>query len=194
MVRQQLKDDWSSVGIPSNVRMASDCYIETSHVFHRFKSNSDPAVDMAKGSSVYLGTVFDIGPKSIVILGECTMLNAAHLIIEGKLEIGHHVLVSWGVVIMDCYRIASCRKARHQSMRLNPLHTEDSRIEPVTICDAVWIGFNSTILPGVVIGENSIVAANSVVFESVPPNCVVAGNPKKEILFAQLIRISTTTI
>jgi len=181
MSRQQLKDDWCSIGIPSNVRMEADSYIETSHVFHRFESKTSPAVVMARGSSAYLGTVFDMGPESAVSLGECTMLNAAHLIVEGRLDIGNYVLVSWGVVIMDCYRIAACHQTRRQSMQINPLNSDVTRIEPVTIHDAVWIGFNSTIMPGVDIGENSIVAANSVVVESVPANCVVAGNPARVI-------------
>ena len=48
------------------------------------------------------------------------------------------------------------------------------RTRPVKICDNAWIGMNSTILKGVVIGENSVVAAGSVVTKSVPPNVVVA--------------------
>jgi acetyltransferase-like isoleucine patch superfamily enzyme len=40
-----------------------------------------------------------------------------------------------------------------------------------------FIGARSIILPGIVIGEGSIVAAGSVVTKSVPPGCIVAGNP-----------------
>ncbi|MFI5251629.1 MAG: acyltransferase [Bacteroidota bacterium] len=43
------------------------------------------------------------------------------------------------------------------------------------------IGANTTILPGITIGENSLVGAGSVVTKDVPPNVIVAGNPAKII-------------
>ena len=47
--------------------------------------------------------------------------------------------------------------------------------------DNVFIGCNSTILGGVRIGPNALIAAGSVVTKDVLPNTVVAGNPAKEI-------------
>ncbi len=41
----------------------------------------------------------------------------------------------------------------------------------------VWLGQNVTVLPGVHIGDGSIIAANSVVTRDVPPYCVAGGNP-----------------
>lgn len=52
---------------------------------------------------------------------------------------------------------------------------------PVIIGDNVWIGSNATILPGVTIGNNSVVAAGAVVTKDVPENVVVAGIPAKVI-------------
>lgn len=52
---------------------------------------------------------------------------------------------------------------------------------PVVIGDNVWIGINSTILPGVSIGCGAIIGANSVVTKDVPPMTVVAGNPARII-------------
>ena len=45
----------------------------------------------------------------------------------------------------------------------------------------VWIGGNVTILPGVNIGNNVVVAAGAVVTKDVPDNCVVGGIPAKKI-------------
>jgi acetyltransferase-like isoleucine patch superfamily enzyme len=44
----------------------------------------------------------------------------------------------------------------------------------------VWIGANATILSGVTIGDNSVVAAGSVVTRDVPANTLVMGSPAKE--------------
>ena len=51
----------------------------------------------------------------------------------------------------------------------------------MTIGDDVWIGGNCTILPGVTIGSNVIVAAGAVVTKDVPDNCVVAGVPARVV-------------
>lgn len=53
--------------------------------------------------------------------------------------------------------------------------------KPVVIKKKAWIGAGSTILPGVTIGENAIVAAGSVVTKDVAPNTLVGGVPAKFI-------------
>ena len=50
---------------------------------------------------------------------------------------------------------------------------------PIIIGENVWIGSHVRICKGVTIGDNSVVAANSVVTKDVPANCIVAGNPAK---------------
>ena len=41
----------------------------------------------------------------------------------------------------------------------------------------MWIGANSVVLPGVNIGDNSIIGAGSIVTKDIPPNVVAVGNP-----------------
>jgi maltose O-acetyltransferase len=53
--------------------------------------------------------------------------------------------------------------------------------KPVTIGDNCWIGGNATINPGVVIGNNVVVASGSVVTKSFGDNVVIGGNPAKVI-------------
>ena len=52
---------------------------------------------------------------------------------------------------------------------------------PIVIEDKVWIGINSTVLPGVRIGYGAIVGAGSVVTKDVPAMTIVAGNPARII-------------
>ena len=52
---------------------------------------------------------------------------------------------------------------------------------PIRIGNNVWIGFDACVLPGVTIGDGSIVGARSVVVEDVAPYTIVAGNPARVI-------------
>ena len=53
--------------------------------------------------------------------------------------------------------------------------------KPIRIGSDVWIGGNATILPGVTIGNNVVVAAGAVVTKDVPDNTLMAGVPAKKI-------------
>ncbi|WP_229377335.1 acyltransferase [Shewanella woodyi] len=53
--------------------------------------------------------------------------------------------------------------------------------QAVNVCKGAWIGANAIILPGVTLGQNSVIGAGSVVTKDVPPFCVVAGQPAKII-------------
>ncbi|MGJ7920222.1 acyltransferase [Neobacillus sp. LXY-4] len=58
---------------------------------------------------------------------------------------------------------------------------KEYRLGPVVIGNEVMIGANSTILPGITIGEGAIVAAGSLVHKDVPPGAFVGGNPMRLI-------------
>lgn len=52
---------------------------------------------------------------------------------------------------------------------------------PIVIGKNVWIGANATVVPGVTVGDNAIIAAGAVVTKDVPTNAIVAGVPAKVI-------------
>lgn len=54
-------------------------------------------------------------------------------------------------------------------------------LRPIRICCNAWLGTNVTILPGVTVGENAVVAADATVTRDVPANTIVAGTPARVI-------------
>lgn len=64
---------------------------------------------------------------------------------------------------------------------LAPEERVSTRPAPITLGKNVWVGSNATILQGVTIGDNAIVAAGAVVTKDVPANTVVGGVPAKFI-------------
>ena len=64
---------------------------------------------------------------------------------------------------------------------LLPEERHDLIPKPIRIGKNVWIGSNSTILPGVTIGENAVIGAGSVVTKDIPANMIAVGTPAKVI-------------
>ncbi|GAA3745368.1 sugar O-acetyltransferase [Leifsonia bigeumensis] len=64
---------------------------------------------------------------------------------------------------------------------LDPTKRKDMHPAPIIIGRNVWIGSNATILSGVTIGDNAVVAAASVVTKDVPENTIVVGSPARVV-------------
>ena len=64
---------------------------------------------------------------------------------------------------------------------LKPDKRQDLYPAPIHIGKNVWIGANVTVLPGVTIGDNAVIAAGAVVTKDVPENTIAGGVPAKEI-------------
>ena len=121
-------------------------------------------------------------PNAEIVIGDRCHIGKSHLVAATSIIIEDDVLISWGVTIND-----------HNSHSTDWLERERDivdwhagykdwsvvKIAPVVIKRRSWIGFNSTILKGVTVGEGAVVAAASVVTKDVEPYTVVAGNPAK---------------
>ena len=120
---------------------------------------------------------------------------------EGEIVIGDYVMISPGVRISASRSIRigdSCMLANGVYITDSDWHgvydrvARDSASNPVVIGDNVWLGDRATLLKGVSVGDNSIVAASAVVTKDVPANVIVAGNPAVVVRQLDAARAFTT--
>ncbi len=110
------------------------------------------------------GSFLDIGARCFINFG-LVALDAAPIIIGDDVQIGPGVQL------------------------LTPTHPTDPELrrakweaaEPISVADNVWLGGGCIVLPGVSIGENSVVGAGAVVTKSLPAGVVAVGNPARII-------------
>lgn len=107
-----------------------------------------------------------------VIIGDHTRIGLHNTII-GPVTIGSHVNLAQGITVT-----ALNHNFEDSDKRIDEQGVSTT---PVIIEDDIWIGANAVILPGVTIGNHSVVAAGAVVTKNVPPHSLVAGVPAKII-------------
>lgn len=108
-----------------------------------------------------------VGDYSLLYLHENARIQKnCFLLLREKIEIGRNTGLAYGVTIL------TSANPYNELNRIYPGITA-----PVHIGDNVWVGANATILPGVTIGNCSVIAAGSVVTKDVPEKVLVAGNP-----------------
>lgn len=117
----------------------------------------------------YTGCKVVLQNNAKLILGDGSFINVDSKVYCSELiDIGNNTFIGEEVIIRD--------SDEHTVIR------EDyTKTSPIKIGNHVWIGMRSIILKGVTIGDNSIIAAGSVVTRDVPANSLVAGVPAKVI-------------
>lgn len=113
-----------------------------------------PPVTVVRGNNVKIG-------RNVVIMNNSLFMAAGGITIEDDVMVAANAqLISNNHDLYD-----------HQVLTCKPVHLKRN----------CWIGAGATILPGVTIGENAVVAAGAVVTKDVESNTVVGGNPAKII-------------
>jgi acetyltransferase-like isoleucine patch superfamily enzyme len=143
--------DWGSVVIGRNVVFGAFGDI----CVHAKTKMSSVAGALNVGSNCYVGSFVNIRA------------------VGGLVAIGDHVQIAQQVSIIAANHIIA---QRGQEVMRESLCVDRTG---VVIGDHVWIGCNSVILPGVVIGCGAVIGAGSVVTKSIPSFEVWAGNPAR---------------
>lgn len=124
----------------------------------------------SKDSHAFIGHPLLVGYYQNLIMHENSEIERGCLILaKDKIEIGENSTLAYGVTILTA---ADPNGPRNSLSKLYPKITA-----PVIIGKNCWIGARAVILPGVTIGDCSVVAAGSVVTKDVPSHSMVAGNP-----------------
>lgn len=108
-----------------------------------------------------------------------------------NIHLGRNVFINYHGIFLDCALIdigndVQVGPAVQLYTAQHPLEADVRRsglesARPIRIGNDVWIGGGAVILPGVTIGDRSVVGAGSVVVHSVPADCVVVGNPARVV-------------
>lgn len=121
-----------------------------------------------------------LAPDASIVIGKSTYLNCVNICASNSITIGSYCHFASGVQIVDYNG--------HLIYKYNRKDRDEG--SPITIGNNVWIGLNAIVLKGTEIGDNSVVAAGSVVKGSFPPFSLIGGNPAKLIKILDKDRFS----
>nr|WP_231474903.1 sugar O-acetyltransferase [Enterococcus saccharolyticus] len=119
---------------------------------------------------------------------DCYIETPFHANWGGKFaHFGHHIYANFNLTLVDDTTIYVGDYVQFGpnvvlAAGTHPIDPESRKKQaqynlPIHIKDNVWIGANTVVLPGVTIGENSVIGAGSVVTKNLPANVVAVGNP-----------------
>ncbi|MBQ6052021.1 MAG: acyltransferase [Clostridia bacterium] len=123
--------------------------------------------------------------RIIASMGKKCIVEKGAEILEGcvfgdRTAIGPNCLVSAGTVFKGHNMMGPnvhIYTVNHKYDKTTHSFNGMTDIEPVVIGEYVWIGYGVTILPGVTVGDHTIIGAGSVVTKDIPSGVVAAGNP-----------------
>lgn len=120
---------------------------------------------------------FVVGLHGTIKIGNNCDLNGTCMVAYDEIEIGDFCQFASSSLIADTDFHSVKPDIRLNQMQGIPFSFDEVKKKKIKIGNNVWVGWNTIILKGVTIGDNSVIAAGSVVVKNVPANVMVAGNP-----------------
>ena len=115
----------------------------------------------------------EVYPSASLVIGNHVGMSNVVIQCHEKIEIGNHVLLGAGSVVLD----SNFHDTDYKERRKSGTGYSTAKTSPVKIGNDVFIGTRAIICKGVTIGDCSIIAAGSVVVKDIPPCQVWGGNP-----------------
>lgn len=133
---------------------------------------------IAVGNGVYFGPgcwLMTHEPSGRIVIGDGTSI-AGYCVLSAatEIEIGRRVLFARNVYIGD-------HRHGFHDPNVAVLDQPLGDLRPIRVADGAWLGQNVVLLPGVTIGRNAVVGANSVVRDDVPAGSVAVGAPARVV-------------
>lgn len=163
---EEMGEAWETVFRAQRLLPALNASTTIDEMRERLSEIIDSKID--KSTTVFVPFYTNFGKhiklgKNVFINHVCTFLDLGGITIEDDVQIGPKVnLIT-------------------ENHPVNPVKRKSLDLKSIMIKRNAWIGAGATILPGVTIGENSIVAAGAVVNKDVPDNSIFGGIPAKFI-------------
>jgi hypothetical protein len=118
--RRTLPWDWFNGTIPQNALVDDSAYLETTYSFLLYRSELPDGIRIGRGSTTYLGTMFDVGPHGRVTIGDFSLIHGAWFICDSHIDVGDYALISWNVVFMDSYGVSLDPAERRKQLETLP--------------------------------------------------------------------------
>jgi acetyltransferase-like isoleucine patch superfamily enzyme len=150
---------------------------KTITIGNNVKISSIGASSFSRGNNFTLrdGSIIDsfgslkLKSGSLIIGNNVGISEYVYIAVRGNIVIGNDVIIGPSVKIFS---------ENHSFLvESRPFRLQSEKREDVNIGNNVWIGANVVILPGVIIGDNTVIAAGAVVTKSFESNVLLAGSP-----------------
>jgi acetyltransferase-like isoleucine patch superfamily enzyme len=173
-------------------RIGSNAYVDPQAVIHHrkleigsnvfvadrviiYQAEDGGSVGIGAGTHILRDSVLETGQGGNISIGADTFLHPRCQVMayKGDVTIGDHVAIAPGCA----FYAYNHGMASGELVKRQPLASRGG----IVVENGAWLGFGVIVVDGVRIGSGAVIGAGSVVTESVPDNCIAAGNPARII-------------